>query len=263
MLGRDILVSLCWATDDSDGDLMAWILNEDRALKLKLQGLKVTDPNAPAGGRGVKVRYRLPENELADLDFPIIIIEHSGISRDPEREHRGYIQLPYAPEGFEGWWDADDTSMDPKDSPYFTDFPVPHNIDYKVTVLTRKALHLMPIISQLAQVDRLPSRFGYLEVPEDSTVRSLFNMGGPDIGTVEYSYGKDEDGKTLHRASYAVRVPTEITELEVENIWETFLVNAVNIDLSEYSDVQDLDTKNLTESFGPVGIRRSINWATS
>lgn len=242
---------------------MPWILNEDRALKLKLQGLKVSDPNAPAGGRGVKVRYRLPENELADLDFPIIIIEHSGISRDPEREHRGYVQLPYAPEGLEGWWDANDTKMDPAKSPYFTDFPIPHNIDYQVTVLARKALHLMPIVSQLAQIDRLPSRFGYLEVPEDSTIRSLFNMGGPDIGTVSYNYGNDEDGKRLHRATYMVRVATEIAEVEVDNIWDTFLVNTVNIDLSEYSDVEDIDTKNYEESFGTGGIRSSITWGTS
>lgn len=242
---------------------MPWIINEDKALKIKLQGLTVTDPNAPEDGRKVLVRYRLPENELADLDFPIIIIEHTGISRDPEREHRGYIQLPYAPEGFEGWWDADDTSMDPKDSPYYTEFPIPHNIDYQVTVLTRKALHLMPIISQLAKVDRLPSRYGYLEVPEDSTIRSLWNMGGPDIGTVTYGYGQDEDGKRLHRATYMIRVATELTELEVDNIWETFLVSNVNIDLGVYEDTTDLNTELYEETFGTAGTRSSITWGTS
>src|SRR5580704_18395833 len=75
---------------------MPWINNEDAALKFKLQGITVVDANNPA--RPVPVRYRLPEDELATLSYPIIIIEHIGMFPDPAREHSGFIQLGYAPE---------------------------------------------------------------------------------------------------------------------------------------------------------------------
>jgi hypothetical protein len=151
---------------------MPWLINEDRAVKAKLQGLTVTDVNAP-DGRAVAVRYRVPESELAQQTFPLIVIEHAGIDKADEREHRGYVHLPYAPEGAEPWWNPDNPSYDVTKSPYLVEFPIPYDLRYRIIVFTRTSLARHGAAAALAQHDRIPARFGFLEIPEDGTVRRL------------------------------------------------------------------------------------------
>jgi len=167
-----------------------WLLNEDAAIKAKLQGLFVTDSSAPPEGRPVAVRFTVPSYELASMDYPTIAISHSGINRASDREHRGHTYLPYVPEEWPNDTPARDglpyipdgaTSVDPKRSPFYTfDWPIPHNIDYQVVVYTRFEQHQTQLTAALAAIDRIPPRFGYVEVPEDGTVRSLDLIGGPE-----------------------------------------------------------------------------------
>jgi hypothetical protein len=180
---------------------MTWLLNEDAAIKLKLQGLVVSDTN---GGsvRPVAVRYRLPEDEFATVTFPMIIIDRQHILKDSEREHRGSTRLLYTPESEGGW---NPLCEDWNTSPYKVDFPIPYNIYYRITVFSRKEQHNISLVVLLAQQERLPARFGYLEIPEDGTVRSLFLEGGP-----EFDNAKDADGKRVFRTHYLVRVATEM-----------------------------------------------------
>ena len=223
---------------------MPWIINEDAALKLKLQGLTVIDANAPPGGRPVPVRYRLPEDELATLSYPIIIIEHQGINPAPEREHRGFITLPYAPEGLAPWWAPTALSFVPEQSPYWSYFPLPYNLDYSVTVYCRKMPeHLVPLLATLAQEQYLPSRFGFLNVPQDGTWRNMFLMQGPQI-----EYGKDKDDKRLLRATYMIRVMTEIIPFVYFNGIFNVLVKQININLGEYADVTNLTTQQVASN---------------
>lgn len=231
-----------------------WIYNEDAALKLKLQGLTVADANNPA--RPVPVRYRLPEDELATLTYPIIIIEHIGMFPDPSREHRGYIQLPYAPEGFAQWWPPGDTQFRPDQSPYYGYFPLPYNLDYQVTVYCRKmAGHLQPLMTTLANQPYLPYHFGFLDIPQDNSIRTMFLMGGP---TVEY--GKDQDDKRLFRASYHIRVVSEIVPRV--DVFGPFgqLVREINIDLGCYTDVGDLTTEVVAQNFGILSAGPYLAW---
>lgn len=218
---------------------MPWIYNEDMALrepKFKLQGLKVIDANAPQG-RSVPVRYRLPEDELATLSYPCIIIEHLPASFAPERAHRGYIQLGYAPDGFPIWWDPDATSFDPDQSPYYSWYPLPYNLDYKITVYTRKmAEHLQPLVAQLALQPYLPAQFGFLDVPQDGTNRNMFLLQGPSI-----EYGKDNNDKRLFRAVYMVRVMSEV--IPHVDVFREGIVTQMNLDLGCYEDITDLTTE--------------------
>jgi len=208
--------------------------------KLKLQGLTVTDANAP-NGRPVPVRYRLPEDELATLSYPIIIIEHMPISFAPERQHRGFIQLPYSPEGLPIWWAPNADEFDPALSPYYSYFPLAVNMDYRVTVYARKMPeHLQPILATLATYNYLPFQFGFLNVPQDGTWRNMFLMQGPEI-----EYGKDNDDKRLFRASYMVRVMSEIIPFVYVNGIYDALVGQVNLDLGCYADVENLATEEL------------------
>jgi hypothetical protein len=214
-----------------------WIYNEDAALKLKLQGLTVSDANNPA--RPVPVRYRLPEDELATLTYPIVIIEHLPMSFARERAHRNFLKLNYAPDGFPIWWDPAKNTFDPNESPYMSEFPLPVNLDYKVTIYCRKMVeHLQPLIAQLALQPYLPFQFGFLDVPQDGTIRNMFLMEGP-----ETEYGKDQDNKRLFRCSYMVRVMSEvIPEVFVNGLFNG-IVKQINLDLGCYADVTDLTTE--------------------
>ena len=212
---------------------------------MKLQGLTVFDGNAPAGGRTVPVRYRLPQDELAGLSYPIIIIEHAGLYPDPDREHRGRIQLPYAPEGYQPWYSGPDNAV-VADSPYYAYFPMPYNFDYIITLYARfMDAHVQPLVATLATEPYLPAKFGYLTIPQDGTVRSMFLQGGPEFG-----YGKDEDGKRMFSVTYRIRVFSELVQAVQSMVaygGTLVPVNTVDIDLSVYSDLTDVTMNTAAE----------------
>jgi len=236
---------------------MPWLLSEDAALKKKLQGLVVTDANAP-NGRPVPVRFRLPETEVSDLTFPIIIIEHDGWYPAPEREHRGFVQLPYSPEGLPTWWEDTGpatTNFFPKDSPYWSFFPIPYNLDYYVTFYTRiMHEHTIPLIQQLAQHNRLHPKFAYLDVPQDGTKRTLQLLGGPSLID-----GYDENNKRYFSVKYKVRVFSEL----LNEIVTYGPVKQINLDVNLYSNIQDLTTKELSEAKGLLSVGTQTSWNVS
>lgn len=172
---------------------MPWIINEDAAIKAKLQDIVVTDENAPAAGLPVDVRFRLPENEVADATFPLIVVERTRADRDAAREHRGTVVLGYTPEGYDAA------------ASYLAVDPIPYTIEYQVTVYARKQRHAMNIAATLATTDYLHPRWAYLEVPEDGTIRRLEVAGGP-----EFTAGRDAHGKRLWQVDYLVQVSSEL-----------------------------------------------------
>lgn len=224
---------------------MPWLRNEDAAMKVRLQGLTVVDTNAPVGGRPVGVRYRLPQDELANLTYPVIIIEHAGVYPDQERMQSGeMVQIPYTPEGltpFQFGTATDPHALTPADSPYFTPFPpTPYNLDYQVTVYGRFwDAHIQPLLAELATLWRLPAKSGAMYIPQDGTLRTMRLLGGPEEG-----YGQDEDGKRLFKIVYRVRLYTELLEdIQSSVAWGGTLipVSMINLDLSVYSDLGDID----------------------
>jgi hypothetical protein len=231
---------------------MPWLRNEDAALKLKLQGLRVVDGNSGPDGRTVPVRYRLPEDELANLSYPIFIIEHAGMEYDADRDHRGHIQLPYAPEGMQQWW-SDDTQAAVALSPYFADFPRPWKLNYQITLYARfMTQHIMPLKAILAGEQYLNPKDAFLLVPQDGTVRSMFLLGGPQDG-----YGFDEDQKRIYKVTYLVTVFAELVEnVQVLQSYGGTLVpaSAVNLDLKVYSDVSDISLNTPAEIEANRGI---------
>jgi hypothetical protein len=201
---------------------MPWLLNEDDALKKKLQGLTIASTNKTLS---VNVRFRDPEDELAKFDYPLILISHVAISKDDSREHRGYIELPYSPEGYMEDINAEDNEGH---TGYFTDFPIPYNLDYTVEVYARFARHTRELLSILSGRDYLPQRFGYLEIPEDGTIRRLDVIGGP-----ESTEQRDANSKRLFKETFIVRVSSELTLSQIDELHK---VEAVNITLIQIDD---------------------------
>ncbi len=231
---------------------MPWIYDEDAAIKAKLQSLQVFDGNAP-NGRPVPVRFRLPEDELANLSYPIIIIEHTEMPYASDRAHSGYIQLPYAPEGLDPWWNPQENplTITPSESPYYSFFPTPYYFDYIVTVFARyMTQHAQPLVAQLCTEPYLPYQYGYLKVPQDGTIRTMLVEAGPS-----WNYTKDEDDKRLIAVTWRVRVFSELVPRvqTFEQYGGTLIpVNDIDINLDVYMDTMpiDLDT--------PAGIQRNL-----
>lgn len=187
---------------------MPFLQNEDAALKLKLQGLTVTDATSdPVNSRRVQVRFQDPEYELADATYPLVLLSHTGIERAEERESRGLVTMNYAPEGYEPWTPL----ADPNASPYTTETPIPVNIRYAIQVFARKSQHLIQLTGALMGFYRLPPRFGFLQIPQDGTVRRLDILGGP-----EYRETKDESNKRIFIAMYEILVSSEIFWSDIE-----------------------------------------------
>ena len=215
------------------------------------------DANAPQG-RPVPVRFRLPETEVADLTFPIIIIEHDGWYPAPEREHRGFVQLPYAPEGYAPWWKDTGpatTVFNPADSPYWSFIPIPYNLDYYVTFYTRiMHEHTIPLVQQLAQHDRLHPKFAYLDVPQDGTIRTMQILGGPALID-----GFDENNKRYFSVKYKVRVFSEL----LSEILTYGPVTQINLDVNLYSNIQDLTTEEVSQAIGLYSVGANTSWETN
>lgn len=238
---------------------MPWLYSEDAALKAKLQGLTVTDATSPVGGRPVQVMYRLPETELVSLTYPCIVIEHGGLLPAPEREQRGYISVPYAPEGLSPWWDdsAPSPSYDVNESPYYSYYPVPYNFNYQITVYTRKmADHMQPLVAQLATYNYIPYHFGFLNIPQDGTKRTMVLAGGPEMG-----YAHDEDGKRLLTTTYLVTVFSELLWPVTDIRADVPFVTDIQIDLSCYTSPQDLTDAQVMEAVGIISSGVTAQWA--
>lgn len=193
---------------------MPWLLAEDAALKAKLSGLSVagsavTDPIL------VDVRFVPAEDEYADYTFPLITLMQASVERDPERESSGFVELRALPEGYPV-----------EDGPHFANMPTPHNIDYQVVLYTRLLQHRTELVGKLAQFEFLPERFGFLEVPNDNTIRRMDMLGGPDL-----SSGRDRDDKRLFTATYRIRISSELFLMGGPTTFPT--VETVNLDVDD------------------------------
>lgn len=172
-------------------------LVEDEALKLKLQGLIVSDENNAA--RQVPVRFRIPEKEEATVSYPFIAIELVDIRRATDgREHRGWVRngIAVAPPSFGAgaFANFDYTG---------TQFPIPMELIYTVTTFARSTTHDRQL-NILLRTNVLPDRFGYLVIPEDNTVRRLDFMGWRPADTLF------PDGKRLFRKIYSIMIDAEL-----------------------------------------------------
>jgi hypothetical protein len=192
---------------------MPFILNEDKALKLMLTGVTVSDSGNSA--RPVGVWFGQPDLEIRVQSYPYMTIDFLGYNEDFERSHRGEIQMPYFPES------ADTTKQ------YMTEFPIPVYLDYQITTWARQPRHDRQIMAEMATGQRIPLRYGLLIVPEDKTVRRLDFLGFTKKDTT------DENGKRLFSNAYTVRISAEILPVVLEQMIE---VTETNVQLTSQSN---------------------------
>lgn len=140
---------------------MVFILGEDKALRLQLQGVTVSDQKADGQevARQVGVWFGQPDQELRAQNYPYITIDMIDVVRDTQREHRGIIDTPsYIA-----------TTIDNATESAVINYPIPVYIDYQVTTYARHPRHDREMLSQVLY-EKLPIRFGTLEVIEGESV---------------------------------------------------------------------------------------------
>jgi hypothetical protein len=241
---------------------MPFLLNEDAALMHKLQGMTVFDVNNP-DGLPVPVIYRLPEDELSAMTYPIVVIELTDIAFASDRQFSGEGLLSYSPEGSATWWGQDDTEFNPQNSPYRYDVvPTAYNINYRVSVYSRLVRdHLLPLTSRLLQYDMLTARGAYLEVPQDGTWRHVTLLGGPKIAYANVDV--DDNQKRMMASTFLIQVPTEIlnpiTDLSV-GLYSR--ATQIDIDLTCYQDLKDINLATVRESIGLISSGANLGWNT-
>jgi hypothetical protein len=191
---------------------MPFILNEDKAIKLMLTGVTVSDSGNPT--RPVGVWFGQPDLEIRAQSYPYMTIDFLGYNEDFSRSHRGEIQMPYFPEGA-------NTSTQ-----YTTEFPIPVYLDYQITTWARQPRHDRQIMAEMATGQRIPLRYGLLVVPEDKTVRRVDFLGFAKKDTT------DENGKRLFSNAYTIRVSAEILPVVLSQIVP---VTETNVSLNSQS----------------------------
>lgn len=188
---------------------MTFILNEDGALKTKLTGITVPDPVTTT--RTVPVYYRFPENEARAAVYPFITLNLVNIAEDTERTHRGQIKLTdYIPDSN---LVVDTSTNIPK-----VEFPTPYMLDYQITTWARYAQHDRYLLAKLLTFNYLPHHYGYLNVPQDVTVRrlDLLNIVNGDV--------VDANKKRLFRKIFNIRVSSELLVHQVAQVQKVLTV---------------------------------------
>ena len=194
---------------------MTFMLNEDKALRVLMQNLSVSDQKSENSNtiRPVGVWFGQPDQEIANQNYPYITIDMIDVQRDSTREMRGKVSPEYLEQeakiragisentNIEGWE---------------IDTPIPVNIDYQITTYSRHPRQDRELLAKILY-DRLPFRFGTLNC-DDNTVRRLDVL---DVAKRDVT----EQAKRLFVNAITVRVSSEIPQGLLKQLYKVLSVN--------------------------------------
>lgn len=204
---------------------MTFLLGEDKALRVLLQGMSVTDQKADGMDtpRQVGVWFGQPDQELRAQSYPYITIDMVDLQPDHQREMRGLVNPDYLkPDG-----------IDPETQDYMTDIPIPVNIDYQITTYCRHPRHDRDLLAQVLY-HKLPMRFGTLEVATgkvDGDGNPITTMRRLDVMDVA-KRDVGEQAKRLFVNAITVRVSSEIPQGVFRTVYKVQEVQVHNPDPS-------------------------------
>lgn len=198
-----------------------FLLAEDAAVKARFSSLTVSDDRN--GARPVQVFFRYPDGETERI-YPFITVEMIDLIHARNRQHSEtdllYPKLRVQQRGrflnapnLMTYWPSRKANMetigDPLElDPDFiasTEF-VPVDLLYQISTFTRSALHDRQLTSQMLSTI-VPFRKGYIDVPEDGTIRrfDLLDWTTADLLDSEAGYRK-----RIFRKIYTVQMSAEI-----------------------------------------------------
>jgi hypothetical protein len=186
--GEDIAPS---SDQDPQGNFWGYLLEEDSALRFKLNNLTAIDKNSRS--RKVQTFFNFPPKETVKRSYPYITISFAGEEKDSEREHRGWVGYSYMY--------LQDVALGQE---VYTWYPIPMMLDYIVTLHTGDdAQMLKQLVGKMNGIDYLHPRDAYL-LCSGGTIRRIVRVSSTA------SSGTDEQGVRAFRQTYRIRIPTEI-----------------------------------------------------
>lgn len=199
-----------------------FLLAEDAAVKARFSTLTVTDDRNAE--RPVSVFFRYPDGET-EKHYPFITIELIDIV------HNRSLQLSETSYYYYG---ANDSASANSTIDYYPseldsdgleelvaeggalkiDSFVPVTLIYQISTYTRSALHDRQLTSKLLR-RVTPFRRGFIEVPEDGTIRRFDLMGwtGADLLDQESGYRK-----RIFRKIYTLQMSAELPTSDVQAV---------------------------------------------
>ena len=206
-----------------------WILDEDFALRQKLQGMSVSD--SVRKDRKVGVWFGHPDQELRAQNYPYLTVDLVDISEELDRAERGWYQVnPY---------DAlsaglIDEQPRPSES-IFMDVPLPIRLTYQISTFSRNPRHDRQLLTQLIRDRRIPLQGGALYT-HDGTNRRLDVLDFSKRDSVEQNK-RLLSNVLIVAVSSEVPWKTIIRASRVSSIWATFRAvmdtNTGEIDIEE------------------------------
>jgi hypothetical protein len=193
---------------------MTFMLTEDKALRVLLQNLSVSDQKSENSNtvRPVGVWFGQPDQEIANQNYPYITIDMIDVQKDSMREMRGKVSASYLEE--EARIKAGIAS-DAEIEAWEMDTPIPVNLDYQITTYSRHPRQDRELLAKVLY-DRLPFRFGTLNC-EDNTVRRLDVL---DVAKRDVT----EQAKRLFVNAITVRVSSEIPQGLFKQLYKVLTV---------------------------------------
>ena len=195
-------------------------LAEDAALKSRLSHLFVSDDKEPV--REAKVFFRWPSDET-EKNYPFITIDLIDIvpASDRQESERFYYYTDDSTRRNIDYYPSEKSPSDMADSlgtnAYLrTDQLVPVDLIYQVTTNTRSQRHDRQL-TMLILRRVFPIRRGFIDVPEDGTIRrcDLLDYQPANVLDKEVGY-KKRDFRTV----YTVRINAEIPQSDLLGLHE-------------------------------------------
>lgn len=201
-------------------------LAEDAALKARLSHLSVTDDREQVRVPGVFFRYPEAETEII---YPFVTIELIDIAYAPTRQESErqytYSSVPGKPGNlFHYPSELDEAglaALGGDDAYLTTDQFVPVDLVYQVTTHCRSQRHDRQLTMLLFR-RVFPLRRGFMEIPEDGTIRRCDLIGWRPADVLDQETGYK---KRIFRKAYTVIVNAEIPQSDLLGAGEVLSVH--------------------------------------
>lgn len=231
-----------------------FLLAEDAALKDRLSKLEVKDDRD--NNRKVDVFFRYPDGET-EKHYPFITIELLDITHARSRQHSEVKYYYTNDTSFSASQKAARSSIDYFPSEYSpTDLDslagtsgyismdqfIPMDLMYQVSTYCRSQRHDRQLTQQMLRYV-FPLRRGFIEIPEDNTMRrcDLLDWRNLDVLDQESGYKK-----RIFRKVYTVQINAEIPQ---SDIFAVKKVLSINGDLVDYNYSSSVFTNSFSEEF--------------
>lgn len=228
-----------------------FLLQEDEALKSKIQSLNLTVATAANSAQPVPVYFGLPQQEERRRAFPYITIDLVDIVRDTDREMRGYVDsIGYLPDT-PNYNPVLQTTPDWNNNALATMMPIPVRLYYQITTWSRFSRQNRQMLGQLLTFVLTP-RFGWLVVTEDNTYRWL-DLEFIQPGDLYEPFGPNDSVKRLFRTIIRVSVTSEIFVHDLELVPLVQGVAVTGVDSSPAYTDEDNNTTP-AQTFTPINL---------